>query len=86
MDEYDFDDFIAYYDHEECEEEFEHDERYEEELLSKMKDNKDYNHTQKSAGPPSSPQNHRSHGLSKSVEDSLDSLSLCFGKLKQDIN
>ena len=76
MDNFNFDDFIVYYDQEDIEEEQDMDDQYEEEMLAKNKNNKDYNHNTNTipSDPPASPHNNKHLGLSKSVDDSLDIL------------
>lgn len=61
------------------------DDQYEEEMLAKNKNNKDYNHNNIPSDPPASPHNNKHLGLSKSVDDSLDILQNAFGRMKQDI-
>jgi len=70
-DHYNFDDFIKYYDYQECELEHEEDERFEQEWLESQALNGRTGNLQ----PP----------LQKSVQESLDGLQRCFDNLKSNI-
>jgi len=70
-----FDDFIEYYDYEECEEEQNADDEYEYKIEEDQQ-------ISGSAGPPSHPHEPSGPILAKSVEDNLDGISEILGRQK----
>ena len=72
---YSFDDFIEYYDYEECEEEQTADDEHE----YKMEESQQISG---SAGPPSHPNEPAGPVLAKSVQDNLDGISEILGRQK----